>query len=84
MFGVPLYHDSSHARDRDDGEHIDQVETGQDREDDEPEPEGDKDLLVDDVQGQDAHRVVGLNRARGTVLVESTLGDPGKRKKKKL
>ena len=40
---------------------------------DEPPPEKDKDLLVDDVDGQDAQRVVGLDGAGGSVLVEPAL-----------
>ena len=38
---------------------------------DEPEPEEDEDLLVDDVHGQDAQTVFVLNGAWGTVFVES-------------
>ena len=52
------------------------VERGHDSEDDEPEPEHDVDLLVDDVEGQHAHGVVPLDRAGGTVLVEGALRDP--------
>ena len=55
------------------------VERGQDGKDDEPEPEHDVDLLVDDVKGKDAHGVLSLNRAGGTILVEGALGDPGEK-----
>jgi hypothetical protein len=55
----------------------DHVEGGHDGQDDEPEPEHDVDLLVDDVEGQHAHGVVPLDRAGGTVLVEGALGDSG-------
>jgi len=46
----------------------DQAEDGEAAEDDEPEPEEDVDLLVDDVDRQDADRVVGLDCTGGTVL----------------
>ena len=51
------------------------VEGGHDSQDDEPKPEHDVDLLVDDVEGEDAHGVVPLNCAGGTILVEGALGD---------
>jgi len=47
-------------------------------EEQEPEPEKDVDLLVDDVQGQYADGVVPLDLTAHTVLVESTLGHPRK------
>ena len=56
-----------------------QVKRGHDSEDDEPEPEHDVDLLVDDVQGKDAHGVVSLNCAGGTIFVEGALGDSVKK-----
>ena len=56
-----------------------QVKRGHDGEDDEPEPEHDVDLLVDDVQGKDAHGVVSLNCAGGTIFVEGALGDSVKK-----
>ena len=46
---------------------------GDDGEEDEPEPDEDVDLLVDDVERQDAETVDGLDRARGAVLVERAL-----------
>ena len=79
VFGVPLDHDAPHGGDGDDADDVDQVEGGEDGEDDVPEPEADVDLLVDDVQGEHAHRVVHLDRAGGTVLVEVALGDPGRK-----
>ena len=45
-----------------------QADDSEAAEDDEPEPEEDVDLLVDDVDRQDANRVVSLNCARRTVL----------------
>ena len=45
-----------------------QADDSQAAEDDEPEPEEDVDLLVDDVDGENADCVVGLNCSRGTVL----------------
>ena len=41
---------------------------------DEPEPEEDVDLLVDDVEGEHAQRVQLLHRTRRTELVELALG----------
>ena len=41
----------------------------------EPEPEEDVDLLVDDVEGEDAEAVFLLDRAGGTVLEERALRD---------
>jgi hypothetical protein len=40
-------------------------------------PDEDVDLLVDDVQGQDAEAVLLLDRAGGTVLEEGALGHLG-------
>ena len=57
---------------------VDDVKDGEDGEDDEPEPEEDIDLLVEDVDGQDALSVMSLNVATGTILVKCTLGHPGK------
>ena len=51
-----------------------EVDGGPNGESDEPEPQEDVDLLVDDVHGQDAEAVLALDRARGTVLVEGALG----------
>ena len=49
------------------------VDGGDDGEEDEPEPDEDVDLLVDDVERQDAETVDGLDCARGAVLVERAL-----------
>lgn len=62
---------------QDDGHAVDQGGSGHDGQQDEPEPEEDVDLLVEDVQSQNAQGVVFLNRARGTEFVEGTLGYPG-------
>ena len=59
---------------REDGEEsVEEPRGGDGAEEDEPEVEEDVDLLVDDVDGQDAQRVVGLDGAGGSVLVEPTL-----------
>jgi len=59
------------------------LDTSDDGEDDEPEPEEDVDLLVDDVEREDAQTVELLHRPGRTKLVECALGhlwkDPGKR-----
>lgn len=47
---------------------------GHNRQDDEPEPEEDVDLLVEDVERQYAERVQLLYRSGGTVFVEGALG----------
>ena len=57
---------------------VEEVEDGEDGEDAEPEPEEDVDLLVDDVDGEDALDVVALDGAAGPVLVEGALGHPWK------
>ena len=44
----------------DNGESEDDKETGDESEEEQPEPEEDVDLLVDDVDGQQAECVVGL------------------------
>ena len=50
------------------------MDGGEDGEEGEPDPEEDVDLLVDDVDGEDALRVVALDGARGAVLAERALG----------
>ena len=74
MLRIPLDHVSPHWRNGDDSQDVEQIERGQDSQDDEPEPQEDVDLLVDDVEGQDAHGVVTLDRAGGTVFVEVAFG----------
>ena len=46
-----------------------------DGKDDEPEPKEDVNLLVDDVEGQNANAVKLLNASGGSELVKSALGD---------
>ena len=58
----------------DDGHQVDGVEGGDEGEEDEPEPESDVDLLVDDVQPEDTQSVQLDDRARCSVLVERALG----------
>ena len=54
-------------------ESVEEPRGGDGAQEDEPEVEEDVDLLVDDVDGQDAQRVVGLDGAGRSVLVEPTL-----------
>ena len=61
----------------DESHHVDGVEGRDEGEDDEPEPESDVDFLVDDVQTEHTQGVHLLDGSRGSVFVESTLGDPG-------
>ncbi len=49
------------------------LDAGDDGDNDEPEPEEDVDLLVDDVEWEDAQRVKLLHRAGGAELVELAL-----------
>lgn len=64
------HHVDAHARREDDDEPVDEGDEGEQAEDDEPEPEEDVDLLVDDVEWQDAERVVPLYLAGRAELVE--------------
>ena len=58
-------------------EPVEEPHGGDRAEEDEPEVEEDVDLLVDDVNREDAERVVGLDGAGGPVLVEPALGHLG-------
>ena len=59
---------------REDGEEsVEEPRGGDSAEEDKPEVEEDIDLLIDDVDRQNAQRVVGLDGAGGSVLVEPTL-----------
>jgi len=55
-------------------ETVDDNQGGEDAEDQEPEPQKNVDLLVDNVEWQDAERVMFLHLARSTELVEGALG----------
>ena len=57
-----------------DWEPVDEDESGDDGQEDHPEPEEDVDLLIDDVQGKHTQAVLFLNSSRRTILVESALG----------
>ena len=61
----------------DDGHPVEDGHGGDHGENDEPEPEKDEDLLVDDVEGEDAEAVVPGDGAGGPVLVEGALGHLG-------
>ena len=61
-----------------DDEPVDERESGDDGDDDQPEPDEDVDLLVDDVEGQDAEAVFLLHSTGGTIVVERALGHLGK------
>ena len=54
-----------------------EVDTSPDGKADEPEPEEDVDLLVDDIEGKNAEAVFPLDSSRRTELVESTFCDLG-------
>ncbi|KAJ4427813.1 hypothetical protein ANN_25497 [Periplaneta americana] len=59
----------------DDGQAVQQQQAQHRGQDHEPEPQEDVRLFVDDVERQDAQRVVLLDGAGGAVLVEGALGD---------
>ena len=54
------------------------ADAGEDDQKDEPEPEKDVQLFVDDVDGKHAEGVVGLDSSTGPVLLVETLGHPRK------
>ena len=54
----------------------DQVAAGEDCQDDEPEPQKDVDLLIEDVDGQDAEGVVAFYVPWWAKLVEGAFGHP--------
>ena len=54
---------------------VDDLDAGDDGEDDEPEPQEDVDLLVHDVDGEDAEAVELLHRAGGAVLPQRAFSD---------
>ena len=60
---VPLQHGLPHAWHGDDCQNVEHVKDGDDDKDDEPEPKGDVDLLVDDVQTEDAEGVLLVHRS---------------------
>ena len=53
---------------------MDYLDGGDDGEDDEPEPEEDVDLLVNDVQGKNTKTIKLLDSTRRTKLVELAFG----------
>ena len=70
------------------GEHDDHgpddVDGGEDGEEHEPDPQEDVDLLVDDVDGEDAEAVEHLDSPSGTEPLEGTFGHLGKGRRAKL
>lgn len=80
MLSIPLHHDSPHAGHSNHRQDVKQVQAGGHGQDDEPEPKSNVNLLVDDIQGQNAHDVMTLDRTRRTVLVEVALGNPRKKR----
>lgn len=63
-----------HARTEDDHEAVQQHEEREEHQQQKPKPEEDVDLLVDDVDGEDAQGVVLLQLPRGAELTEGALG----------
>ena len=66
----------AHLRADDNDDPVDDDEEAKDGERDEPEPEEDVDLLVDDVEREKTERVVLLDLSRRSELVERALGHP--------
>ena len=58
----------------DDGDPVHEEGSGDGGEGHQPEPEENKDLLIDDVQGEHAQAILFLNSSGRTVLVEGALG----------
>jgi hypothetical protein len=58
-------------------ESVDEGKAGDNGDDDQPEPDEDVDLLVDDVEREHAEAILLLDSAGGTVVVEGTLGHLG-------
>ena len=65
-----------HPRGDDDDEAVEDHHSGQHCQQQEVEPQEDVDLLIDNVDGQDAEGVVALNVSGRTKLVEGALGHP--------
>ena len=61
-----------------DDDPVDECQPWDDGDDDQPEPDEDVDLLVDDVQRENAEAVFLFDGSGGTVVVEGTLGNLGK------
>jgi len=61
-------------REENDGDTIDQDDSSDDSEEDEPEPEEDVDLLIDNVEREDAESIMLLHVSWRTISVERTLG----------
>ena len=75
MTKTNLNHRDSYPSAEDDGDAVEEEDAGDGGDHDEPEPEEDVDLLVDDVQRQDTESVMSLSGAAGTKLVKTALGD---------
>ena len=56
---------------------VDQENSGDNGNKDQPEPDEDKDLFVDDVQGENAESILLFNGSGRTILVEGTFGHLG-------
>ena len=70
-----LNHGSSDAGSKEDSDAVDEEDAGDGGDDDEPEPEEDVDLLVDDVEGQNAETVMPFRGAAWPELVETAFGN---------
>ena len=68
----------THARGKHNHGPVDHHEHREQEEQEHPEPKEDVDLLIDNVQGQDAHGIVLFNFTGGSKLVEGALCHAGK------
>merc|ERR1719461_952440 len=73
--GPGLHDAESQPGDHKQGQSVHREETGDEGKEDEPEPEEDVDLLVDDVEREDTETVFCLHRSRRTEFIECTLCD---------
>ena len=72
-----LNHGGSDAGTEEYSDAVDEEDAGDGGHNDEPEPEEDVDLLVNDVEGQHAQAVMSLRRPTRPELVEAALGHLG-------
>ena len=73
--GAGLYHGSSDTGVEENSETVEEEDPRDGGDSDEPEPEEDVDLLVDDVQRQNTKTIMSLGGATRTKLVKTALGD---------
>ena len=73
-----LYQLTEGGRAHDQDEVVDDVDAGNDDQEDQPEPDEDIDLFIDDIYGQHAEGVVGLDGSRRSIFLVQAFGHPWK------